>query len=571
MQSSKNWCCCCCLVLLDTIDRHEQCVVNLLRFVHFCMLLGFVVVDNDGGHGGVAVAAAGELARALRLLRPVGAQHGAQHQPRADELRGEHAAPHPPEVQPRGPERQRQRHRHPDAVERRHVDPRRPLRPRAAAQHATPGRLRAVPQLGGAQQRQRRRRQPQDGVLRREHPRPRRPHGHREPERHDPERRAEADADARHEARPLRPPGAELVADAGGHGAAERVREDVYQRGGLYQHPHGRHRRLGVGEHAAEEHHDLVPPPFQADRHAAVHGQPHQAPPLPDAAVVVLLAGGRRGGGGARLRPAAVHSREAHVRREEQEAVEVGADRAERDAADAEAEAVDEDDVDGHVEQQRGGGGVGERERDGLRAEVDADGVEEALHGEVGEGAEDVGVRRGGDVRVLAGGDEDAVHGHPERADGHGRRQEQHDGAPERGAEQVSPPRAERLAANRVHPAGEAGEDGVAGDVGEAERERAAGERELAEAAEEDHGHQGAQVQQDPGADHRPGEAEDGRHLAKNAGGGAGQPRAIMQLGIARRRRRHDKQLLVALRRLIAVATRHCCCCCAARLECSFV
>lgn len=41
----------------------------------------------------------------------------------------------------------------------------------------------------------------------------------------------------------------------------------------------------------------------------------------------------------------------------------------------------------------------------------------------------------------------------------------------------------EGLAANGLHAGGEAGEDGVAGDVGEAYGEGAAGERESAEAA----------------------------------------------------------------------------------------
>uniref|UniRef100_A0A804MQ12 Uncharacterized protein n=1 Tax=Zea mays TaxID=4577 RepID=A0A804MQ12_MAIZE len=434
---------------LDAIRHHEQCVPDLC-FGRFCMAC-FVLVDNADDVK-AAAAPAGELAGALRLLRPVGAEHGAQHQRGADELRGQHAAPHPAEVQTGGPERQRQRHGHAHAVERGHVDPRRLLGPRAAAQHAAAGRLRAVPQLGRAEQRQRRRRQPQDGLVRGEHPRPDAPHGHGECAGHQAQRGAQAEPDARDEARALRPPGAQLVPDTRGNGAAERMREDVYQRGGLYEHAHGRHRRLGVDEHATEEHHDLVPPPLQADRHAAVHAQPHKAPPLP-------LGWCRRRHGRALLGAAvvmgAVHSAEVDVRHEEKQEVEVGPDPSERDATDAEAEAAHEEEVDGHVEEQRGGGAVGERQRDGLRAEVDADRVEEALQHEVGEAAEDVGVRGGRDVGVLPRGDEDPVHGRPEQADGHGRGQEQQNGAPERGAEEVRPPRAERLAADGVHPAGE--------------------------------------------------------------------------------------------------------------------
>ncbi|KAF8701164.1 hypothetical protein HU200_033826 [Digitaria exilis] len=502
----------------------------------------FVLVDNVDDVESVAAPAAGELACALRLLRP---------------LRGQHASPHPAEVEPSRPERQQQRHWHAHPVERRHVDPRRLLRPRAAPQHPAPGRLRAVPQLGQSQQRQRRRREPQDGLVRREHPRPGATHRHRERARHDAERRTEAEPDARHEARPLRPPGAQLVPDASRHGAPERVREDVYERGGLDEHPHCRHRRLGVDEHAAEEHHDLVPPPLQAHRHAAVHAQPHQAPPLALPGrrwrrLLLLLVLGvvavAMGGGGA------VHSAEVDVGHEAEEEVEVGPGAAERDAADAEAEDVDEEVVDGDVEEQRGAGAVGERERDGLGAEVDADRVEEALHREVREAAQDVGVRRGGDVGVLAGGDEDAVHGHPEHGDGHGRGQEHQDGAPERGADEVRAPGAERLAAHGVHPAGEAGEDGVAGDVGEAEGEGASGEGELAEAAEEHHGHEGAHVEEDPGADHWPGEAEDGGHLGEEAAGS--WPWAVMELRVGVGGRREERPV-VALRRLRAVALGH--------------
>ncbi|PUZ71611.1 hypothetical protein GQ55_2G327400 [Panicum hallii var. hallii] len=517
-------------------------------------MASFVLVDNADDVKAVA-APAGELAGALRLLRPVGADHGAQHQRGADELRGQHAAPHPAEVQPNRPERQRQRHGHSHAVERRDVDPRRLLGPRAAAQHAAPGGLRAVAQLGQAEKWQRRGRQPEDGLVRREHPRPDAAHGHRECAGDEAERGAQAEPDARDEARALRPPGAQFVPDARGHGAAERMREDVYQRRGLDEHAHCRHRRLGVDEHAAEEHHDLVPPPLQADGHAAVHAQPDQAPPLLGA---LLLCWRRLGrallGAAAVVVMGAVHSAEVDVRHEEQQEVEVGPDPAERDAADAEAEDVDEEEVDGHVEEQRRGGAVGERQRDGLRAQVDADRVEEALHREVREAAEDVGVRRGGDVGVLPRGDEDPVHGHPEHADGHGRGEEQQDGAAERGAEEVRAPGPEGLAADGVHPAGEAGEDGVPGDVGEAEREGAAGEGQLAEAAEEHHGHEGAHVEQDPRADHWPREAEDGGHLGEDAAGR--RPRAVVQLRVAGGRR-EEQRPVVALRRLRAVARRH--------------
>ncbi|BAT06539.1 Os08g0546000, partial [Oryza sativa Japonica Group] len=430
------------------------------------------IANDDAGDG------AGDLARAGGLLVPVGAPHGEQHQRRAHQLRGEHAGPHAAEVEARRPERQRQGGGHADAVERRDVDPRRPPRPRAAAQHTAADRLRAVPQLGGAEDGQRRRRQPQDGGVGGEHPRPHPSQGRRERARHDAERGAAGEPDAGGEARALRPPRAELVPDARRHGAAEGVREDVQQRRGLDQYPHRRHRRLRVGEHAAEQHHDLVPPPLQAHRHAAV-----------------------------------------------------GPDGGERDAADPEAEAVHEEDVDGDVERERGGGGVRERERDGLRAEVHAERVEEGLHGEVRERAEDELVGAGGNVGVLAGGDEDPVHGEPERGDGHGRGEEQHDRSPERGGEHGRAAGAERLAAHGVHPGGEPGQHRVPGDVGEAEREGAAGERETAKPAKKEHGYQRAHVHQQPSSNHRHGEPHDGCHLGDRAAAAARRPGAVMQGG----------------------------------------
>jgi hypothetical protein len=385
---------------LDAIGHHEQCVLDL-RLGRFCMAR-FVLLDSADDDDAEAVsAAAGEPARALRLLRPVSAEHGPQHELGAQELRCQHAAPHAAEVEPRGPGRERQRDGHADAVERVDVDPL-PLRTRAAPQYAAAGCLRAVA----------------DGGVGGEHPRLDAAHRHGERARHDAQRCSEAEPDARNEARAVGAPGPELVADARGHGAAERVREDVYQRGGLEEHAHGRHGSLGVDEHAAEEHHDLVPPPLQAHQHAAVHAQPHLSPPFLGALLV-----GRRVGRVLLGAVVVVHSSEVHVRQQEEQEVEVGQDPAERDAADAEAEDIHKEEVDGHVEEQRGGGAVGEGQRDGLRAEVDADRVEEALHGQVQEAPQDVRVRRGADVRDLDGGHENAMHGHPEHADGQGRDQ----------------------------------------------------------------------------------------------------------------------------------------------------
>lgn len=66
---------------LDAIRHHEQCVPDLC-FGRFCMA-SFVLVDNAADVKAVA-APAGELAGTLRLLRPVGAEHGPQHQRGAD-------------------------------------------------------------------------------------------------------------------------------------------------------------------------------------------------------------------------------------------------------------------------------------------------------------------------------------------------------------------------------------------------------------------------------------------------------------------------------------------------------
>jgi len=55
----------------------------------------------------------------------------------------------------------------------------------------------------------------------------------------------------------------------------------------------------------------------------------------------------------------------------------------------------------------------------------------------------------------------------------------------------------EGLATNGLHSRGEAGENGVAADVGEGEGKGAAGQGEFVEAAEEEHGDHGAGVEQE--------------------------------------------------------------------------
>uniref|UniRef100_A0A5K1GXI9 Uncharacterized protein n=1 Tax=Nymphaea colorata TaxID=210225 RepID=A0A5K1GXI9_9MAGN len=54
----------------------------------------------------------------------------------------------------------------------------------------------------------------------------------------------------------------------------------------------------------------------------------------------------------------------------------------------------------------------------------------------------------------------------------------------------------ERLAADGLHPHCQAGDDGVAGDVGEADGERTAREFHLAERAQEEHGDHGSGVEE---------------------------------------------------------------------------
>jgi len=59
--------------------------------------------------------------------------------------------------------------------------------------------------------------------------------------------------------------GAELVADAGGDAEAEGGGEDVDEGGGLDEDAHGSNGGFGVEEEAAEDYHEFVPPPFEAD------------------------------------------------------------------------------------------------------------------------------------------------------------------------------------------------------------------------------------------------------------------------------------------------------------------
>lgn len=66
------------------------------------------------------------------------------------------------------------------------------------------------------------------------------------------------------------------------------------------------------------------------------------------------------------------------------------------------------------------------------------------------------------------------------------------------------------MTADGFHTHGEARENGVASDVGKADGEGAASERELAETAEEEHGDERAGVKEEAGEDHGEGDLVNG-------------------------------------------------------------
>ncbi|BAT11727.1 Os10g0523201, partial [Oryza sativa Japonica Group] len=437
---------------------------------------------------------AGEHLRELGLYVPVRALDHDEHHRDARRLRGEEAEPEPPEVHAR-PEREPDGDRRADAVERAEVDVGAVSRPRAAPEHAAAGGLRAVAELAEAEDRQHRCREREDVGVRREHARPRAAHGHGEREGGEALDGAQREPRPRRGARGGRPVRAELVADPRGHAEAERRREDVEQRRGLDEDPHGRHGGPGVGEEAAEQDHDLVPPPFEADAGAALGGQPDQ--PHPPVDVLEHLARQRESPG------VAVHAGDVDEGEEEDDQVEVGPGGGERDALDAEAEDGDEEVVDGEVGGDGERGARRERQVDRLDAEVDPERVEEREEEEVGEAEENVALRGGGDGGVLAAQQEERLHPRPEEGDGHGHGEEEEHHPLHGGADEGEVPGAHGLAAHRLHAHGEAGQHGVPRDVGESDGERPAGERELAEPAEEQHRDHRPDVQYQPRHDHR--------------------------------------------------------------------
>lgn len=161
-------------------------------------------------------------------------------------------------------------------------------------------------------------------------------------------------------------------------------------------------------------------------------------------------------------------------------------------------------------------GACGERESDGLGAEVDAKGMEEGLEEEVGEGGVEVSAGGGGQRRVLAEEEEDGADVEPEECDGEGGEEEEEDGAMERQAEEAVALRAEGLPAYGLHAHGEPREDGIAGDVGEPDGEGASGERQVAEATKKQHGDHGPGIEEQAGEDHRQGQAQNGLGFYKS-------------------------------------------------------
>jgi hypothetical protein len=91
----------------------------------------------------------------------------------------------------------------------------------------------------------------------------------------------------------------------------------------------------------------------------------------------------------------------------------------------------------------------------------------------------------------------------PEEGDGHGEREEEEHHPLHGGADEREVLGAHGLAAHRLHAHGEAGQDGVARDVGEADGEGPAGEGELAETAKEEHRDHRPDVEYETRHDHR--------------------------------------------------------------------
>ena len=302
-------------------------------------------------------------------------------------------------------------------------------------------------------------------------------------------------------------PGAQLVGDAHRRADGQRQHGGEQQVVEVEGDGDDGHHAAGVGEAAREEHQDLVGPPLEAGVEAAGDGETEER---------------RRRGGrcwcwcwwlGRRPPPELVGE---HVGGEHEREGEV----AEPDCRGHSPDAHPGGERDGErdVERQRQRGGEQRGQRHLLRAEVGLERVEHGGDGEVREEAEHVGPGRVGDVGLLAEAQQDGVDARPEERDGDGGGEEHERGPEQRPAQEGDVPRAVRLAADGLHGAAEAGEDGEAGDVGEAVAERAGGQLEVAEAAQEGGGDG---LLGEPGevhADERERDAALRAHLGRNSG-----------------------------------------------------
>lgn len=114
--------------------------------------------------------------------------------------------------------------------------------------------------------------------------------------------------------------------------------------------------------------------------------------------------------------------------------------------------------------------------------------METGLGEELGDGEDHVVLGDVGDLGVLAEPRENGLHVEPEDRDGDADEEEEAEGFLVSLAQDGPSPGSEGLAADGVHPDGKAFEDGVAGDVAEAEGQRAPSELHLAQVAQEEHG-----------------------------------------------------------------------------------
>lgn len=239
------------------------------------------------------------------------------------------------------------------------------------------------------------------------------------------------------------------------------------------RHGHHRHRAPGVREASRQEHQYLVAPPLQAGVEAAGNGQPEEPDPLAPRLLHPSAAPSRL--------PSSL--RDEHVAGEHDGHGQVADPHGGGDALDAPGPGHPHGE--GDVERQGQGGGEQRGERHPLRAQVRLERVDEGGDGEVREEAHHVAACVAAHVRLLSEPEEDGVHVQPQEGDGDGRAQQQDGGHHQRLAEELPVAGAVRLPADGVHGGAEAGEDGEAGDIGEAEAEGAGGELEVAEAAEE--------------------------------------------------------------------------------------